>query len=100
MVKIVVGNKLDKEFSRQVPTSLGASFAKSMGSLFIETSAKTATGVREAFGEVVERILDTPELWQSGGQQRTDGGRGGVPGGVQVVGLGDSASSSEGGCSC
>jgi len=34
-----------------------------MSSLFIEASAKTAVGVQEAFQEVVERILDTPELW-------------------------------------
>lgn len=34
-----------------------------MSSLFIEASAKTSVGVREAFQEVVEQILDTPELW-------------------------------------
>ena len=34
-----------------------------MNSLFIETSAVTAIGVREAFREVVEKILDTLELW-------------------------------------
>ena len=34
-----------------------------MNSLFIETSAKTATGVSEAFKEVAEKIIDTPELW-------------------------------------
>ena len=34
-----------------------------MGSLFIEASAKTSVGVVEAFEEVVEKILDTPELW-------------------------------------
>lgn len=34
-----------------------------MSSLFIEASAKTSVGVREAFQELVERILDTPELW-------------------------------------
>ena len=34
-----------------------------MNSLFIEASAKTAVGVRETFEEVVEKILDTPELW-------------------------------------
>jgi hypothetical protein len=28
-----------------------------MGCLFVETSAKTAVGVREAFRDVVERIL-------------------------------------------
>jgi Ras-related protein Rab-18 len=34
-----------------------------MNSLFVETSAKTAVGVNEAFKEVVEKIIDTPELW-------------------------------------
>lgn len=34
-----------------------------MDSLFVEASAKTAVGVREAFTEVVEKIIDTPELW-------------------------------------
>jgi Ras-related protein Rab-18 len=34
-----------------------------MNSLFIETSAKTAVGVSEAFKEVAEKIIDTPELW-------------------------------------
>ncbi len=34
-----------------------------MGCLFVETSAKTAIGVRAAFHDVVERIVETPELW-------------------------------------
>ena len=34
-----------------------------MGCLFVETSAKTAIGVCAAFCDVVERIVDTPELW-------------------------------------
>lgn len=34
-----------------------------MDSLFIETSAMTAVGVRETFMELAEKILDTPELW-------------------------------------
>ncbi|KAK1228153.1 hypothetical protein PQX77_008836 [Marasmius sp. AFHP31] len=88
VVKILVGNKVDKEFSRQVPTSEASAFATRMNSLFIEASAKTDVNVKETFQEVVERILDTPELWENGNSkgQRTDGGRGGVPGGVQVVG--------------
>ncbi|PFH49628.1 hypothetical protein AMATHDRAFT_112731, partial [Amanita thiersii Skay4041] len=63
IVKILVGNKVDKEFSRQVPTSEGEAYAERMGSLFVEASAKTAVGVQETFREVVEKILDTPELW-------------------------------------
>ncbi|KAF8273949.1 P-loop containing nucleoside triphosphate hydrolase protein [Lactarius quietus] len=54
VVKIVVGNKLDKEYSRQVPTDEGATFAHRTG---------YGRGVTEAFSEVVERIIDTPELW-------------------------------------
>ncbi|KAI0271006.1 ras family-domain-containing protein [Russula aff. rugulosa BPL654] len=46
---IVVGNMLDKEYSRQVPTSEGAAFAARTGCLFVEASAKTALGVTEAF---------------------------------------------------
>ncbi|EEB97171.1 hypothetical protein MPER_03561, partial [Moniliophthora perniciosa FA553] len=100
VVKILVGNKVDKEFSRQVPTSEGAAFATRMNSLFIEASAKTAVNVKETFQEVVERILDTPELWGDGPQgQRTDGGRGGVPGGVQVVGASDNEPQSSS-CAC
>ncbi|KAI0776940.1 ras-domain-containing protein [Trametes elegans] len=65
VVKIIVGNKVDKEFSRQVPYAEGEAFAKRMGALFVEASAKTAVGVQDAFRDVVARILDTPELWQA-----------------------------------
>jgi len=55
---------LPKEFSRQVSTTEGERFAIRMNSLFIETSAKTGINVKDAFQEVVENILDTPELWE------------------------------------
>ncbi|RDB21859.1 Ras-related protein Rab-18 [Hypsizygus marmoreus] len=103
VVKILVGNKIDKEFSRQVSTAEGEQFAKRMNSLFIEASAKTAIHVNEAFQEVVEKILETPELWESqkGAGQHTGGGRGGMPGGVQVVGLTEGQKSAQGGgCAC
>ncbi|KAH9994322.1 ras family-domain-containing protein [Russula compacta] len=70
VVKIVVGNKLDKEYSRQVPTAEGAAFAARTGCLFVEASAKTAVGVTEAFSDVVVRIIDTPSLWREDKQQR------------------------------
>lgn len=56
-------NTPTQEFSRQVSTSEAEAFARRMNSLFIETSAKTAVGVSEAFKEVAEKIIDTPELW-------------------------------------
>jgi Ras-related protein Rab-18 len=101
VVKILVGNKVDKEFSRQVPTDEAEKFATRMNSLFIETSAKTSVGVKEVFQEVVEKIMDTPELWETAGSkgQTTQSGAGGVPGGVQVVGLRDDHKE-EGGCAC
>jgi len=70
VVKIVVGNKLDKEYSRQVPTTEGAAFAARTGCLFVEASAKTAVGVTEAFSDVVARIIDTPSLWSEEKQHK------------------------------
>ncbi|KAI0262114.1 ras family-domain-containing protein [Gloeopeniophorella convolvens] len=64
-VKIVVGTKADKEHARQVSTAEAAAYAARMGCLFVEASAKTAVGVRETFRDVLERIVDTPELWAS-----------------------------------
>jgi Ras-related protein Rab-18 len=46
-----------------VPTTEGAAFAARAGCLFVESSAKTAVGVTEAFNDVVARIIDTPSLW-------------------------------------
>ncbi|KIL58935.1 hypothetical protein M378DRAFT_170027 [Amanita muscaria Koide BX008] len=101
VVKILVGNKVDKEYSRQVSTAEGEAYAKKMDSLFVESSAKTAVGVEETFRELVKKILETPEMWDTnvGGVHRTDGGRGGMPGGVQVVGVHETANDHQG-CSC
>ena len=68
-----------------------------MKSLFVETSAKTAVGVHEAFQEVVEKILDTPELWAPVTPGRTDGGGGEMPG---TIDLGRTDAEGGGGCSC
>ncbi|KAI4524326.1 hypothetical protein K525DRAFT_278038 [Schizophyllum commune Loenen D] len=71
-----------------------------MGSLFVEASAKTAEGVREVFGKLIEKVLEGEALG-GGSETRTDHGRGGVPGGVQVVRLdGEGSGREEGGCGC
>ncbi|KAJ8516738.1 hypothetical protein ONZ45_g5986 [Pleurotus djamor] len=110
VAKILVGNKVDKEFSRQVPSSEAEGFAKRMNSLFVEASAKTAVGVEQAFRELVERILDTPELWSNNtnttggggnvsGKSDAGGGKG-MPGGSSVLLGEDGGDASGGGCSC
>ncbi|KAG0190610.1 Ras- protein Rab-18 [Apophysomyces sp. BC1034] len=64
VVKMIVGNKLDKESSRVVDYEEGAALARKLQTLFIECSAKTKVGVREAFEELVSKIIETPSLWQ------------------------------------
>jgi Ras-related protein Rab-18 len=64
VVKMIVGNKSDKESTREVPRKDGEALARKAGTLFIETSAKTKSGVQDAFVEVVRKIIETPELWQ------------------------------------
>ncbi|KAJ3130598.1 Ras- protein Rab-18-B [Physocladia obscura] len=65
VVKMLVGNKIDKDgsndSSRQVSRKEGEAFAKRMGTLFVESSAKSRSGVIDAFVEV---IAETPELYQ------------------------------------
>lgn len=53
---VISGNKVDKEFSRQVTTEEGRAFAERMGTLFVESSAKTKVGVQDTFRELVEKV--------------------------------------------
>ncbi len=62
VVKMLVGNKVDKESSREVSTSEGEAYARTMDSLFVEASAKTGVGVTEMLRMLVEKILKTQEL--------------------------------------
>ena len=47
---------------RQVSTEEGAAIAAQNKCLFIESSAKTAVGVRETFRDVLEQVVERPEL--------------------------------------
>ncbi|XP_072523674.1 ras-related protein Rab-18a [Salminus brasiliensis] len=69
LVKMLVGNKIDKE-DREVDRNEGLKFARKHSMLFIEASAKTRDGVECAFEELVEKILQTPGLWESEGKTR------------------------------
>lgn len=68
IVKMLVGNKIDKE-NRAVSREEGMKYARKHSMLFIEASAKTCDGVQCAFEELVEKILQTPGLWESDNPQ-------------------------------
>ncbi|CAF4032859.1 unnamed protein product [Adineta steineri] len=64
VVKMLVGNKIDQKHSREVTYEEGDRFARKHSMLFIEASARTSEGVQVAFEELVEKILETPSLWE------------------------------------
>ncbi|CAB3221264.1 unnamed protein product [Arctia plantaginis] len=66
IVCLVVGNKIDKQ-NRVVPREHGKAFAQKHRMLFIESSAKTQEGINLAFEELVQKIIETPGLWETGG---------------------------------
>eukprot|EP01025_Chloroclados_australasicus_P036319 TRINITY_DN37013_c0_g1_i1.p1 TRINITY_DN37013_c0_g1~~TRINITY_DN37013_c0_g1_i1.p1 ORF type:complete len:205 (-),score=17.35 TRINITY_DN37013_c0_g1_i1:362-976(-) len=61
-IKLVIGNKIDLEESRQVSKKEGQIFSRSNGCLFVETSAKANVAVGQAFEELIQKILETPSL--------------------------------------
>ncbi|CAK1541256.1 unnamed protein product [Leptosia nina] len=65
IVCLVVGNKIDKD--RVVTRQAGQAFAQKHRMLFIESSAKTQEGINLAFEELVQKIIETPGLWESTG---------------------------------
>ncbi|UJR25314.1 hypothetical protein I4U23_006665 [Adineta vaga] len=65
IIKMLVGNKIDREDERQVTRDEGARFARKHSMLFIEASARTREGVQIAFEELVQKIIQTPTLWQN-----------------------------------
>lgn len=64
MAKMIVGNKIDST-DRAISRDDGFRFAKKHRTMFIETSAKTNEGVRDAFEEVVRKVCDDLEesIW-------------------------------------
>jgi Ras-related protein Rab-2A len=58
MVIMLIGNKSDLDHRRQVSKEEGEKFAKEHGLIFLETSAKTAANVEEAFIHTAQKIYE------------------------------------------
>lgn len=55
---MLIGNKCDLQSKRQVSFEEGQAFARKNGLVFMETSAKTAQNVDDAFLKTAEMIYD------------------------------------------
>ena len=93
---IVVANKADLEYERQVGMNEGRDLAKHFNCGFIETSAKQRINVDEAFSSIVREIRRYNKLQQG---IRPTAGSGPSSGGEQQV-HGDDQQASGGCCGC
>ncbi|GAA5974009.1 hypothetical protein JCM11641_008211 [Rhodosporidiobolus odoratus] len=119
VVRMIVGNKVDKEFSRTVSTEEGRAFAASRDPpwLFMECSAKKGgddvSGAEGIFGKVVDQIIERPALYTKappptaaarGGKKGDGSGRQAGPPGQYprsgVVSLDEEMSGSSSWCAC
>ncbi|XP_031830297.1 ras-related protein Rab-18-B isoform X2 [Nomia melanderi] len=73
IVKMVVGNKIDLP-DRKISTQEGLEFARRHQTLYIESSAKSADGINYAFEELVQKIIQTPGLWDRNITRHYDNG--------------------------
>lgn len=58
IIKMLVGNKIDREENREITRDEGLRFARKHSMLFIEASARTSVGVQQAFEELVQKVID------------------------------------------
>ncbi|GMP84870.1 hypothetical protein CsSME_00038230 [Camellia sinensis var. sinensis] len=65
-IKMLVGNKVDRESERLVSREEGISLAKEHGCLFLECSAKTRENVDQCFAELALKIMEVPSLLEEG----------------------------------
>lgn len=65
-IKILVGNKVDKESERAVSKEEGMALAQEHRCLFLECSAKTRENVQQCFKDLSLKILEVPSLREKG----------------------------------
>ncbi|KAI9156394.1 hypothetical protein LWI28_005667 [Acer negundo] len=65
-IKILVGNKVDRESERAVTREEGMALARQHKFLFLECSARTRETVRLCFKDLIYKILEVPSLLEKG----------------------------------
>lgn len=65
-LKMLVGNKVDRDGERAVSREEGIALAKELGCLFLECSAKTRENVEQCFRELALKIMEVPSLLEEG----------------------------------
>ncbi|XP_050387766.1 ras-related protein RABC2a-like [Argentina anserina] len=65
-IKILVGNKVDRDKERVVTREEGMALAQEHKCLFLECSAKTKENVQQCFKDLTLKMLEVPSLLQSG----------------------------------
>jgi len=101
LVIMLIGNKIDLEHRRVVTTEEGQKFATEHGLIFLETSAKTAHNVEEAFTATAAAIYKNIENGVYDVTNEAFGikvGAGGGGAGGAAGGAGQAQKAQEGGC--
>ena len=101
MVIMLIGNKSDLDHRRQVTFDEGAQFARENNLIFLETSARTAANVEEAFIQTAQKIYENIQSGVVDLNNEQHGIRIGAAASTPAVASNAAESSSnKGGCGC